>query len=89
MVNNTVNGKKIGSAAGKDDKIKFSYMLCGKKSKEQKIDTKINENKPSISLIETLRVNGQIIDETSEYVSIKAYPGANPNKEKHSEELTH
>ena len=31
MVNNTVNGKKIGSAAGKDDKLKFTYFACGKK----------------------------------------------------------
>ena len=29
MVNNTVNGKKIGSAAGKDDKLKFTYFACG------------------------------------------------------------
>ena len=31
MVNNTVNGKKIGSAAGKDDKIKFNYFALWKK----------------------------------------------------------
>ena len=43
----------------------------------------------SISLISSLRENGQIINETSEYVSIKAYPGKNPNKVKKSEDITH
>ena len=89
MVNSTVNGKKLGSAAGKDDKIKFTYTLCGKRSKEQKMDTKVNKKQPAISLIESLREDGQIIEENDEYVSIKAYPGLNPNKEVHSEELTH
>ena len=35
MVNSTVNGKKIGSAAGKDDKVRLDYCICGKKSKEK------------------------------------------------------
>ena len=48
-----------------------------------------NKKQPSISLIESLRKNGQIIEETSEFVTIKAYQGTNPNKEKHSEDLTH
>ena len=89
MANSTVNGKKIGKAAGKDDKIKLTYGLCGKRSKEQEMDTKINEKKPTISIIESLRNEGQIVSETSEYVSIKAYPGTNPNKEKQTEDLTH
>ena len=91
MVNNTVNGKKIGSAAGKDDKIKFNYFACGKKNQKEKMDTKINSAKPSISLIESLRENGEIINETSTYVSIKVYPEGNPNKnkEKHNKEVTH
>lgn len=72
MVNSTVNGKKIGSAAGKDDKVRLDYCICGKKSKEKGLDVKINGAKPSISLISSLRENGQIINETSEYVSIKA-----------------
>ena len=53
------------------------------------MDTKINEKKPTISIIESLRNEGQIVSETSEYVSIKAYPGTNPNKEKQTEDLTH
>ena len=55
----------------------------------KKLDAKINGAKPSISLISSLRKNGQIINETSEYVSIKAYPGKNPNKVKKSEDITH
>ena len=35
MVNSTVNGKKIGSAAEKDDKVRFNYCICGKKSKKR------------------------------------------------------
>ena len=89
MVNNTVNGKKIGSAAGKDDKLKFNYFSCGKKSEKEKMDAKINNAKPSISLIDSLRENGEIVNESSTFVSIKAYPGGNPNKEKHSEEIIH
>lgn len=96
MVNNTVNGKKIGKAAGENDKIKFNYYACGKNEKG-KMDAKENEKRPSISIIESLRENGQIIEETSKYVSIKAYPGGNPNKnrnsndnkEKHNEDITH
>ncbi len=91
MVNNTVNGKKIGNAAGVEDKIKFNYFACGKKSEKEKIDSKTNKAKPSIALIDSLRENGEIINENSEYVAIKAYPGGNPNKnkEKQSEDLTH
>lgn len=91
MVNNTVNGKRIGKAAGEDDKVKFNYFVCGKKNEKEKMDAKNNKNKPSISIIESLRENGQIIEETSKYVSIKAYPGGNPNKDKtkSSEDITH
>lgn len=89
MVNNTVNGKKIGDAAGQDDKVKLNYCTCGKKNEKEKIDAKLNKTKPSISLIESLRENGQIIEETSSYVAIKAYPGGSPNKIKKNEDLTH
>mgnify|MGYP000050717057 CR=1 FL=1 len=80
MVNNTVNGKKIGSAAGKDDKLKFTYFACGKKNEKEKMDAKRNESKPEISLIDSLRKNGKIVAETGSYVAIKAYPGGR-NKE--------
>ena len=53
------------------------------------MDAKINNVKPSISLIDSLRENGEIVNESSTFVSIKAYPGGNPNKEKHSEDITH
>ena len=81
MVNSTVNGKKIGKAAGEDDKVKLTYSLCGKRNpKEKGLDTKINKNKPTISLIDSLREAGEIVGETGDYVSIKAYPGGNPNR---------
>ena len=87
MVNNTVNGKKIGSAAGKDDKVKLTYASFGKREKGQKIEIGRSDTNP---LIDNLRKNGQIVEETGEYVSMKAYPGGNPNrKQKHSEDITH
>ena len=91
MVNNTVNGKKIGCAAGIDDKLKFNYFACGKKSEKEKMDAQENKKQPSISLIQSLRENGEIINESSTYVSIKAYPGGKTkqNQEKHSEDITH
>lgn len=90
MVNSTVNGKKIGDGAGKDDKITLTYYAMGKEpDQKKKMGVMENKKQPSISLIESLRKNGQIIEETSEFVTIKAYQGTNPNKEKHSEDLTH
>lgn len=92
MVNSTVNGKKIGKAAGKDYKVKFTYSLCGKRNpKEKGLDTKINKNKPTISLIDSLREAGEIVGETGDYVSIKAYPGGNPNRGRteNSEDMIH
>lgn len=88
MVNNTVNGKKIGTAAGKDDKVKLTYASFGNRDKGQKIEIGKSDTNP---LIDNLRKNGQIVEETGEYVSIKAYPGGNPNKnkEKQSEDMTH
>ena len=88
MVNNTVNGKKIGSPAGKDDKVKLTYASFGNREKGQKIEIGRYDTNP---LIDNLRKNGQIVEETSEYVSMKAYPGGNPNKnkEKQSEGITH
>ncbi len=84
MVNNTVNGKKIGIAAGKDDKIKFTYSSVGKRSLEKEMDAKVNEKKPEISLIDSLRKNGELVAETGTYVAIKAYPGG-----RNKEEMTH
>ena len=90
MVNNTVNGKKIGSAAGKDDKVKFTYFACGKKNEKEKVDAKENKDKPSISIAEFFREE-DVIEETTTHLVIKAYPGGNPNKnkEKQSEDMTH
>lgn len=86
MADSTVNGKKypdkiIEGAAGKMNKVKFAYFACGKGPNEkEKMKAKENKIQPSISLIDSLRKDGQIINETNEYVSIKAYSGENPNK---------
>ena len=90
MVNNTVNGKKIGSAAGIDDKTKFNYFACGKKSEKEKMDAKENKKQPSISIADFFRKE-DIIEETSMHIVVKAYPGGNPNKnkEKSSKDMTH
>ena len=90
MVNNTVNGKKIGKAAGKYDKVGLQYLSFGDRDKGQKIEIGGYNTNP---LIENLREHGEIVEETSEYVSIKAYPGGNPNKAKQKEskkeDMTH
>lgn len=95
MANSTVNGKKypdkiIERCADKTDKLKFNYYACGKEpdpSKEMKAMQ--NSKKPSISLIDSLRENGQIIEETSEYVAIKLYDGRNKSTDKKAEDITH
>ena len=89
MVNNTVNGKKIGIAAGKDDKIKFTYSSVGKRSLEKEMDAKVNEKKPEISLIDSLRKNGELVAETGTYVAIKAYNGGKNEVRKNKDEITH
>ena len=91
MVSNTVNGKRIGNAAGKDDKLKFTYFACGKKNEKEKMDAKENKDKPSISIADFFRKE-DVIEETPTHIVIKAYPGGNPNKDnktKRSEEMTH
>lgn len=95
MVNSTVNGKKypdkiIERHADKTDKLKFNYYACGKEpdpSKEMKAMQ--NSKKPSIPLIDSLRKNGQITKETSEYVAIKLSDGRNQNTDKKTEDITH
>lgn len=90
MVNNTVNGKKIGSAAGEDDRLKFNYFACGKKSEKEKMDSMENKKQPSIRIADFFRKE-DIIEETPDYIVVKTYPGRNPNKnkEKQSEDMTH
>ena len=90
MVNNTVNGKKIGSAAGKDDKLKFTYFACGRKNEKEKMDAMENKKQPSIRIADFFRKE-DIIEETHDHIVVKAYPGGNPNKnqEKQNEDMTH
>lgn len=89
MVNNTVNGKKIGTPAGKDDKVKFTYASFGKRSFEKKMDAERNESKPEISLIDSLRKDGELAAETKDYVAIKAYNGGKNEVRKNKDEITH
>ena len=80
MVNNTVNGKKIGKAAGKNDLNVITVTAVKEKGKE--LDAK---GKASIKPFELMKAG--------EFVSIKAYQGGNPNKSKpnksRKEEITH
>ena len=89
MVNNTVNGKKIGTPAGKYDKVKFTYASFGKRSFEKKMDAEKNESKPEISLIDSLRKDGELAAETKDYVAIKAYNGGKNEVRKNKDEITH
>ena len=82
MVNNTVNGKKIGHAAGKDDITVLNVMETQKQDKEL-----------TAKNIASRKVMDQLMH-AGEFVSIKAYPGGNPNKtkatkKKGNEDLTH
>ena len=69
MVNNTVNGKKIGHAAGINDVTVINIMETQKEEKEL-----IAKNKATRGVMDLLHAG--------EFVSIKAYPGGNPNKAK-------
>ena len=71
MVNNTVNGKKIGIPAGIGDSIKVTYCGFGKEH-EKGITVGRSDSNP---LIESIKESGDKIKETSTYVAIKAYPG--------------
>ena len=83
MVNNTVNGKKIGSAAGLNDITVLNVMQAQREDKELTA-----KNATSRKVVEQLMHAG-------ESVSIKAYPGGNPNKAKttkkeiRNDDLTH
>ena len=85
MVNNTVNGKKIGTPAGKDDKVKFIYSSVGKRSQERGIDAKVNAEKSQIPIID----DGDIVAKTGNYVAIRAYPGGKNEVMKNKEDMTH
>lgn len=75
MVNNTVNGKKIGKAAGQNDRTIITATAI--KQKEKNLDAISIISKPTIM-------------HAGQFVTIKAYPGGNPNKEvRNSEEMTH
>ena len=49
-----------------------------------------NKKQPSIRIADFFRKE-DIIEETCDYIAVKAYPGGNPNKkqEKQSEDITH
>lgn len=73
MVNNTVNGKKVGRAAGKND---MTVIFAASMNKD-------NNKELNLSTNATRRVMQE------EYISIKAYPGGNPTKSRRDEGLTH
>lgn len=76
MVNNTVNGKKIGKVAGSQNRAKIvATAIQQDRQKELEAQGKIN-----ISTVDLIHAG--------EFISIKAYPGGNPNKNKDNE-LTH
>jgi len=78
----TVNGRKypkeiIDRNWDGTEKIKNNYVNCGPDEK-----SKLKAEPDSVALIESLRRNGQISNETMEYVAVKVYPGGMPKKEK-------
>ena len=68
MVNSTVKGKKIGKPAGNNDKTIITGMGIKKSSKELEAEGKI--------YVDTANLRA------GEFISIKAYDGGNPQKEK-------
>lgn len=90
MLENTVNEsdrrypKEITErCADITDTLRYNYIECGKESDEKKkMSAKENPIQPSISLIERLRRNGEIVAETDVSASIKVYPGGKPNPNK-------
>ena len=76
MVNNTVNGRKIGSSAGIKD---ATILTVTAVAKEQRELTARGNKKISV---------GELI-KAGEFLSIKAYPGGNPKRRRENEELTH
>lgn len=88
MTNNTVNGEKIGKAAGENDVTWLQFINFGNKSKEDKTIDVGGHNKTN-PVIENLKKTNQVVRETETYVAFKALDGGNPNKSKKSEEITH
>lgn len=75
MVNSTVNSKKTGKAAGKDDKTIITGMGIRKNSRELEAEGKI--------FIDTAPLRA------GEFISIKAYPGGKPQNKEKKEEFIH
>lgn len=95
MVNSTVNGKKIGNAAGQNDNAKITACEIIQKSKDELQEEWTLDAKGILhkKVMESLNQKMDLNDKES-YMVIRAYAGGNPKKaksnreEKHSEDLT-
>jgi len=76
MVNNTVNniGNNIGKAAGKADRTSVNGL-------------QVTQTRRGLDALAKATRKGNVLEE--EFMTIKAYPGGNPNKVINNDELTH
>ena len=79
MVNNTVNGEKIGVAAGKDKK--FTVCSTAVQKGRQAKGINVTNNKGIETLINMFGKE-DILKVTDTYIAIKAENGRNPKKSK-------
>ncbi len=86
MAESTVNERRFPKEIIDTDGIKDKKLdVCCidlKPNEKCKIRVEKNEKKPSAPFIEASRRDGQISNETKEYVAVKVYPGGKPKKEK-------
>ena len=78
MVNNTVNGVKIGTAAGRDKKFEICSTAVQKGRREKGITVTNNQG---IETLAMLFMPEGVIKETCAYIAIKAQDGGKPQKE--------
>ena len=73
MVNNTVNGRKIGKGAGINDATTLKVAIVAREQRQ--LTARGNKE-----------IN---VERAGEFLTIKAYPGGNPKRTRNDEELTH
>lgn len=99
MGNHTVNDEKerrypeeiTERPANGSDNLKIVYVACGKELDEKKkMKAKKNERQPEYSLIDHLRENGEIVEETDKSASIKVYSNRETIKgTRQQDDMTH